>query len=344
MIRDILLSANGRSTIGTNWTLQPNMGTEWLTQEAPQNPGILMTYPGSIAWSGTQFCAVGVFGTCATSPDGVTWTVQHGLKAIGFESIALPVIRWGGGKFCVIGSGRLCATSPDGVTWALGNGPSDVDFFPFDMVWAGTEFYAVGSDMWVSWGPGSGVILKSTDGSNWTTYRLQDGGPSSIVWTGDTLCVVAGDAINYDPSGGIPTCYLSHNGVTWQPYSAPIDVYYRPSMAWNGTQFCLTGSGSAYQSDLSCSMYTSPDAHTWTLQEGFARAPYGFSRGNVASIAGQFIAYGARVLTSADGITWVPQPTFSQGRIEDLAWSGTTLCGVGCATPGYTQPIAVTST
>jgi hypothetical protein len=66
----------------------------------------------AITWTGTQFCAVGVSGAAATSPDGITWTYQPGLSATTFGTNTARAIAWTGSKLCVVGLSGNAATSP----------------------------------------------------------------------------------------------------------------------------------------------------------------------------------------------------------------------------------------
>ncbi len=62
-----------------------------------------------IAWSGTQYVAVGGSGnsgTIFTSPDGITWTRE----AAGTTN-TLYGVAWSGTKFVVVGNGTIL-TSP----------------------------------------------------------------------------------------------------------------------------------------------------------------------------------------------------------------------------------------
>ena len=60
-----------------------------------------------VAWSGSQFVAVGTQGTILTSPDGRVWTAQQSGTAKNLWSVA-----WSGSQLVVVGRGGTILTSP----------------------------------------------------------------------------------------------------------------------------------------------------------------------------------------------------------------------------------------
>ena len=341
MIRDLVLASGGSSPVGVNWTYQSDMAVEWAKNTF--TPNASTHYPTSIAWSGTQFCVVGAEGSCATSPDGVNWTQQPGLKSCGFDHFVPAVICWGGNRFCVVGGGGQCATSVDGVTWTLGPGtaPSQalLYLYPLDIVWSGSRFCVVGFDVAESAPYGApGVIATSPDGVTWSYQHVGTLAVTSIAWTGEYFCAVSGHSSLINPVG-LPTAYVSYDGASWQPYYLPSQQTYQPSIAWGGGRFCVIGSISqAAQQENAC---TSPDGRTWTQQPGYSVAPSG--RSKVQSVENQFVTFGTSVKTSPDGVNWMLRPSASGYYINDTAWSGSRLCAVGTAPPEYTNGIAIIS-
>ena len=68
------------------------------------------------------FCAVGLYGKVATSPDGVTWT-ERTVSTNNWWSVCWSPEQ---GVFCAVAqSGNKAATSPDGETWTEWVLPSD---------------------------------------------------------------------------------------------------------------------------------------------------------------------------------------------------------------------------
>ena len=64
----------------------------------------------AIVWDGSQFCAVGESGKCATSPDGVTWTNQANFTTA-ISSYNMYAIAWDGTQLVAVGSDGKAATS-----------------------------------------------------------------------------------------------------------------------------------------------------------------------------------------------------------------------------------------
>ena len=135
----------------------------WTARFSPYNSGSssCISYSlSSVAWSGTQFVAVGEYdGTILTSQDdGMTWCTQSGPPP------TLYGIVWAGTRFVAVGEGAgtngtnigTIYTSPDGTksdgsTWTARrtSGPSQ----PLNAVaWSGTQLVTVG---------GNGTILTS---------------------------------------------------------------------------------------------------------------------------------------------------------------------------------------
>jgi hypothetical protein len=105
---------------------------------------------GGVAWSGKQFVAVGQGGTIISSPDGVTWS-DHSTGAQNLYAIV-----WSGTQFVAVGAGTIL-TSPDGNAWTTRNAGTANSLY--GVTWSGTQFVAVGT----------GVILTSPDGVTWSS-------------------------------------------------------------------------------------------------------------------------------------------------------------------------------
>ncbi len=303
----------------------------------------------SIAWSGTQFCAVGYSAKCATSPDGVNWTPQNNLYSLLGNNWQMNSIVWSPelSMFCAIAAYQYfsgespdsrCFTSPDGVTWSeqvsFRTLFGDIDMN--SVTWSGTQFCAVG------W---KGRCGTSSDGVTWTNQpnlkialeqqyatALQ---MKSIAWDGSQFCVVG------ESSG----CATSPDGVTWTTH---IELAFKTnltqlnSIVWSPelSMFCTVGARGM------CA--TSPDGVTWTKQDSLSSASDRQSMWAVTQTGNSFCAVGnkATCATSPDGVTWTNQTAFNDalyaqpGQLQPamwaVAWSGTSLCAVGdsgrCAT------------
>jgi len=132
-----------------------------------------------VAWSGTQFVAVGDNGIILTSTDGITWTS----RTSGTTQHLFGGVAWSGTQFVAVGISGIILTSPDGIVWTTRTSGTGL---PLDGVnWSGTQFVAVGG------GGADGIILTSPDGITWTrqasgtTNRL-----FGVVWSGTQSVIV----------------------------------------------------------------------------------------------------------------------------------------------------------
>jgi len=92
-----------------------------------------------VAWSGTQFVAVGISGIILTSPNGIAWTTRT-------SGTGLPLdgVNWSGTQFVAVGAGGIILTSPDGITWTPQ--ASGTTNRLFGVVWSGTQSVIVGAN------------------------------------------------------------------------------------------------------------------------------------------------------------------------------------------------------
>lgn len=133
---------------GITWTSRPYIATTHSDLRA-------------IAWSGTQFVAVGGTGEILSSADGVTWTAQSS------PASQLDSIVWSGTQFVAGGSGGTVLTSPNGTTWT--SHTSGTLNGVLAVAWTGVQFVATG--------PG-GTFLSSPDGATWS---IQASGTSNFM-------------------------------------------------------------------------------------------------------------------------------------------------------------------
>ena len=172
--------------------------------------------------SGTTGSGGGSTDRIATSPDGITWTIQ-----------TCPAVdrTWKGmcwspdlGLFVVIadsgGTTDRIMTSPDGVNWTLGN------------------FGVISNWRHVDWSPGlslfcaislDGIVVTSPDGVNWTqTATLANNFWLDLIWVPFLSIFVAGSYL-----GSPNTIYTSPDGTAWTPRGGGSHGWQR--FASNGT-------------------------------------------------------------------------------------------------------------
>lgn len=140
-----------------------------------------------IAWSGTQWLAVGANGQYMESTDGVNWST------LGFGT--LNDVCYANSQYVAVGVGGLVLTSPDGYTWTMCHAgvAEDLNGIAWDS--DNAVYIAVGD---------GGTILRSADAVNWTadasgvTDNLHavavdpvDGGYMAV---GDNGCLITADS------------------------------------------------------------------------------------------------------------------------------------------------------
>ena len=252
---------------------------------------------GSVVWSGTQFVAVGGFGTILTSPDGSTWTTRRSGTQEFFGRIT-----WSGTQFVVVGlqspGNGVILTSPDAISWTPRNPGTTSPLF--GVTWSGTQFVATGFS----------TIVTSPDGVTWTPRNPGVFGSINRVACSGTTCAAVGNV-------GILT---SPDGAVWTPQSGASGIL--GDVTWSGTLFVAVGDGG--------SVLTSPDGVTWTPRTSVPSA----SLRGVVWTGTEFVAVGgsgstAAIATSPDGVIWTPQATGPSNPLGGVAASGTAIVMVG---------------
>ncbi len=270
-------------------TTTTGCGESWQMVSPPPTSNSLL----AIAWTGSQFVAVGALGTILTSPDAVTWTTQNRVTTSDLAGVA-----WTGGTLVAVGLVGTIITSPDDVTWTSHNW--GVPFDLLDVAWTGTQVVAVGY---------GGEILTSPDGTSWTSRASSTSYPlAGVASTGTQLVAV----------GQHGTIVTSADGVTWTPRSSGTATNLS-SVAWTGTRLVVVGDNGA--------VLTSADGITWTSQASGVSSQLAA----VVWTGARLVAVGAlgTVLTSQDGIVWSTQVSGTPNRLSGIAWTGTQLAAVG---------------
>lgn len=250
----------------------------------------------SVAWSGTQFVAVGDGTTIATSPDGVTWTKR--LVACG--SANFQDVAWSGSRFVAVGSGGLICSSADGVTWSSVTVTPGTTNTLFAVTWAGSQFVAGGQN---------GVLFTSPDGTSWTGQDSQTSAQiNAISWSGERLVAVGG-------GGAILT---SSDGISWQTQTSGTTNNLN-AVVWSGNKFLVVGQSGR--------LLTSADGAAWTS----ATINGGKNLFGLAWSGGEFVAVGfeGSLISSADGVNWSSRTSGATGNLRSVTWSGEQFLTVG---------------
>ena len=124
-------------------------------------------------------------GTILKSTDGTTWTTQvsSGPKLNGISALDANVV------YAVGASGTVQKTTDGGANWSSQTTDSNYVLYGVNAV-SSTTAYAVGKN------GSDGVILKTTDGTNWITTQTVSGTPLnaiSVVETNPNVAFAVGD-------------------------------------------------------------------------------------------------------------------------------------------------------
>jgi hypothetical protein len=87
---------------------------------------------------------------------------------------------------------------------------------------------------------------------------------------------------------------ISSDGITWTKYAIPFGLNLGRCLAWNGSVFCITGTGTH--------IATSPDGITWTVRTGILN-----SAGPIVWNGSVFFTFKLNTTSgqySTDGVTW----------------------------------------
>ena len=204
-------------------------GDEWQSRSRFPQGNML----NAVAWSGSQFAAVGALGTIVTSPDGVAWTV----RASGTEKVLTDIV-WAADRFVAVGADRTVLTSSDGTAWTVAQ--ADIPLSFAGIACDGTVLVGVAA---------GGATGRSVDGISWTQHATgyaQD--LSGVAWGGGVFVAVG-------RNNNIST---SPDGATWTQRFPPGAVQTLNAAVWAGDRWIVVGDEGA--------VHTSADGAVWTPQ------------------------------------------------------------------------------
>jgi hypothetical protein len=295
-----------------------------------------------LIWSGTQFLAVGEFGspgfgkTRATSFDGITWTKQEG--GYGNEMLGAA---WSGAEFVAVGTFGISVTSSDGVAWAAGgdfsfpghlNGvtwfkdqfiavgsggtmvsarqPLSVNATLFDIESSGTQVLAVGA---------LGAIRTSADGTSWV---------ARVSGVNMHLHGVAAKGPRFVAVGDSGTILTSEDLGAWDARASGTPQRLR-AVTWTGNQYIAVGDAGV--------ILTSPEGLIWTsVSSGTTSDLYGVAGDHALIVA---VGSNSALLSSNDGTAWTPRASVGGNILYDVVWSGTQFLVLGNNPNGLTPTL-----
>jgi hypothetical protein len=283
------------------------------------------------AWDGAQFCAIARnTHTCATSPDGVTWT-EHAMPVLTTEWLD---IYGHNGLFIALGSYSGVCSSSNGLVWKT---QAVAPVSRTRAVAYGQGKYIIATE--------NGHFFQSLDGKVWAAFV----NPAEGVGYGGGYHQFTGIAFNGvvwvaigDVDGKGWRFFTSETGdpYTWEDTYAPgSDALRVCSM---GARFCVTSSWDV--------TYTSDDGYNWAAHTGSSLGTYG---GNCLTTDGRvFLSIaGSRQSISPDGVAWTNKemPGPPSNTWNGLSWNGAVFAavrnytGVGIVRAATIQPYRISS-
>jgi hypothetical protein len=292
-----LIRAASGSISGTATLTVVALGAQWT----PSTSGTSNALFG-IAWSGTQFVAVGAGGTVLTSPDGLTWTARMSGTAQ-----QLHAVVWAANQFVAVGTAGTILTSPDGITWT--GQASGVSASLNAVTWTGTQIVAVGN---------SQVTVSSPTGITWASIVPFTAGNDfhSICWSGTRFVEGVG------PGNGIAT---STDASTLVFVSALTPW----GCTWTGTHFIMVASSGVIWVSTDGLAFNSVHAGSFATLRAVAWSGRYFvavGDGGAVSTAPDDAAH-----LTTNGTPWTPRTSGTTSTLRGIAWSGTRFVAVGDA-------------
>ena len=230
----------GYSTDGINWTVSTgSLLFNDISSNTPHDPSDLTQFIeggvnhnyvcNTIAANGKLVVAGGQMGEIMTSSDnGITWTLNTQTSLFG---VCNKVI-WNGNKWFMAGTTTnkfkgLIAYSTDGKEWIssessslLCTGEDNARINTYTSIaWNGSQFIATGYFNEIKASDNSTIIVKSSNGNEWTQATI----PivkyiSTVAWNG-----------SFWLAGGYNTLLTSVDGLNW--INSPNNIYY--NLQWN---------------------------------------------------------------------------------------------------------------
>ena len=194
----------------------------------------------SIAASASTLVAVGGQGTVLSSTNGSNWTSR--VLPDGAGNIYLDGVAWDGARFHAVGrdydfdiSGwvGVIYSSSDGVIWTRRYKSTTSDTGLHAVASSGSASIAVGNN---------GTVLRTTDGTNFTTVSVPGLGTSTVsgvAYGGAKFVLVA-----YSGGNGTPKVFTSGDGLSWLDHTSGAGLANWQDLrkvAWLNDRFVASG-------------------------------------------------------------------------------------------------------
>jgi hypothetical protein len=192
----------------------------------------------------------------------------------------------------------------------------------------GTAIHGVayGAGLYVAVGS-NGTVITSPDGLVWTSRRATDTaspGLGAVVYAAGQFVAV----------GSAREILTSPDGITWMSRTDPLTMGGLAGIAYGAGRYVAVGYASSGAA-------VSSDGITWTPVDPGAATLYA-----ITFAGGRFVAVGDQgtILTSTDGLSYVPRSSGTQQGLDGIAFGASTYVAVGPNGTCLTSPDGATWT
>lgn len=281
---------NGVVYGGGKYVVVGDGGAIWTSGDfinwVPQTSGTSSNI-NAINYTGSVFFACGAAGLILTSTDGITWTDRSVAISQGFQRCSIA----NGVYFITGGSGSVARlyTSTNGTTWTAQTIPSGMQRTLLDVIYFGSTYYVVGSQ--ISANPAYG---SSTDYITWTSNNSGTiTGNGTGLFTNGSV-VVMGNRSPV-PSPEYTRFASSTNGTSFTlRYTGTDSTEVSGAGLWTGTKFLVVSNVGG--------LFSSTNGTSWSRASISSSALRGITKnGSEIIVVGTSGAIGR---STDDGVTW----------------------------------------
>jgi hypothetical protein len=280
----------------------------------------------------------------------------------------LMAIAYGHGQFVAVGLNGVIVTSGDGVNWVeRQSGTSG----PLRSI-----VFGIGQFEVVGWNPGCcldgpGIILRSSDGVNWTSTKFPRNNFMGITYGNDKFLAYGYDNFSstngldwvhtggsHDPIGfgtglfvalrnntnGLLTALTSPDGVDWGEHETGIKSQEIKGIAYGNAQFVAVGNASYIirANDYGqARILNSIDGVNWVERlatTNYALTAVTFAEGRFVTVGYSVTAGDSVILTSSDAVNWLRRPSPRDNPLSGVAFGNGHFVALG-NTPLQSGPI-----
>ena len=303
--------------VGNNVILTSTDGITWIDKTPATAVGVLTW----VVKGNSGFVAGGLTGAAVNSATGATWSSQAtGVPTTTrFNAVTSSgTLIVGVGYDTTFGGSPVVYTTTDGITWSIKTVSITGRQF-YAAYWDGSQFIIAGQEN----------VSVSTNGTAWAAKIVSNSPPKNIsaitsipTATGNILVLSASGSPFSATGGRIFTS--TDNGSTWAENAAGTTLSATGLFQLGGKAYAIYPAVAGFPADIK----NSSNGTTWTAIITDVITNTATSLNDVVYGSNQYVAVGKEYLTSADGVTWKSQGSFTQ-IARHVVWDGTQFTAVG---------------